>query len=58
VKKQRIMIIIRTYPNYTYDHRVILTGLHSGLCYHFRINTETEDKKVYISEDYKFETFI
>jgi len=43
-------------PNYTYDHRVILTGLHSGLCYHFRINTETEDKKVYISEDYKFET--
>jgi len=43
-------------PNYTYDHRVILTGLHSGLCYYFRINTETEDKRAYISEGYKFET--
>lgn len=42
--------------NYTYDHRILLTGLHSGLCYHFRINTETESSVAYISEDYKFET--
>jgi hypothetical protein len=42
--------------NYTYDHKVFITGLHSGLCYHFRINTETENSIAYVSEDYKFET--
>jgi len=42
--------------NYTYDHRILLTGLNSGLCYYFRVNTETEDRVAYISEGYKFET--
>lgn len=42
--------------NYTYDHRVILVNLHSGLRYHFRVNTTTETNVAYISEDYYFET--
>ena len=41
---------------YTHDHMVILTGLNSGRCYHFRINTQSEDNVAYISEDYTFTT--
>jgi len=43
-------------PNYTYDHRIILTGLNSGLCYYFRINTKTENNIAYISEGYSLYT--
>jgi len=38
---------------YTYDHMVILENLNNG-DYHFRINSEDENGKNYLSQDYTF----
>ncbi len=43
-------------PRYTFNHNIVLRGLHSQLNYYFRINVMTIDNENYISNDYTFMT--
>ena len=42
--------------NFTFEHKIILTGLNSELSYHFRVKTTSVEGEEYLSEDYTFRT--